>query len=193
MLKLKKVAVTGTLGAGKSTACEIFKKLGAYTLDCDKYVHEILDTNPEIIKQTTDLLGDRILTEGRIDRKKVALLVFNDSDLLNELQNILFPEIKQWLVEEYNKASSEKWPLYVVEAPLLFEAKWEDDFDVTVGITAEPSVCKKRSHLQKEEYEKRVRFHKPDKEKMCDIIIYNNEDAAAFEEKINQLFTNLTK
>ena len=76
MLKLKKIAITGSLATGKSSLCSIFQELGAYVVSADQIVHQLLSLNTTYAKQVTRLLGDEIVVHNSIDRKKVAYIVF---------------------------------------------------------------------------------------------------------------------
>jgi len=192
MLSLRKLAITGTLGSGKSTALKQFEKLGAASLDCDQYVHDLLKHNQNVINQVKKLFGNQVITNETLDRKKIANIVFGDETSLKQLEDILYPEIKKWLTAQYEKAIQSKKPLFVVEVPLLFEANWQKDFDVIIAISADKSLCQKRFSLGNEEYERRKKFHIPNKEKFCDIVIDNNGDEQVLEKQIQKLFTQLT-
>ena len=69
---MKKVAITGTVNVGKSTVGKVFKKLGAYVVDADLIVHRLLSQKTEARNKVIRLLGEKVLTSGKIDRKKVS-------------------------------------------------------------------------------------------------------------------------
>ena len=77
MLKVKKIAVTGGLSAGKTTVCQLFKNLGAYVMSADEIVHRLLSTEISIIQQVVSQFGTRVLSGDQLDRKKIADLVFS--------------------------------------------------------------------------------------------------------------------
>lgn len=68
---MRKIAVTGTLAAGKSTVCFLLKEAGAYVVDADKIVHQLLKLDCPIGQQVVKLLGPEIITQNQIDRKKI--------------------------------------------------------------------------------------------------------------------------
>ena len=76
MLKLKKIAVTGGLAAGKTTVCQLFKELGAYVVSADEIVHQMLSPDTVVGQQVVSLLGSDIVSGLGIDRKKIAAKVF---------------------------------------------------------------------------------------------------------------------
>ena len=69
MLKLKKIAVTGGLAAGKTTVCQIFKELGAYVVSADEIVHQLLSPDTAVGQQVVSLLGSDIVS-GQIIRSE---------------------------------------------------------------------------------------------------------------------------
>ena len=85
MLKIKKVAVTGGLAAGKTTVCQLFKELGACVVSADEIVHQLLSPGTAVGQQVVSLLGSDIISDQGLDRKKIAAKVFSQPDLLLSL------------------------------------------------------------------------------------------------------------
>ena len=78
------IGLTGSLGTGKSTVAGMFKKKGAAVLDADRVAHGLIGKNGACAKAVSKCLGKNIVTNGVIDRKKVAQLVFNDARALKK-------------------------------------------------------------------------------------------------------------
>ncbi len=87
---MRKVAVTGGIASGKSTVTGFFQKFGAYVVSADQIVHKLLSSHTAS-KQVQFAPGNEILTDGCIDRKKVADAVFRKPKLLQELEAFLHP------------------------------------------------------------------------------------------------------
>jgi len=186
MLTLRKVGITGYPGSGKSTARQIFHKLGAYTLDCDKYVHDLLAKDPQIIDSVAKVLDRQNAKE--INRKKLADIVFEDADKLAALQQILWPQVKKWIEVKYEQTQKKNYNLFVVEVPLLFEAKWESFFDTTIAVT-----CKRAPlHGNRKEWQRRMKHHLPHKEKLAHFAISNDGTIAELHDAIEHLVHQLT-
>ena len=101
MLTLRRVGITGGLACGKTAVRKVFEELGAYVVDADEIVHKLLSPNTSIGKQVTDLLGKDILTDGQIDRGKIARKVFNDQLLLQALEKIIHPAVMLEIERQY--------------------------------------------------------------------------------------------
>ena len=133
MLKLKKIAITGTLGAGKTTVCRLFEKLGATCVSTDTIVHKLLSPTTKIGQKVIALLGNEIVVEDRIDRDEIAKRVFKNRALLDQLERLIHPEVLKELERKYLEANS----LFIAEVPLLFEAKFETFFDTTIAVVSD--------------------------------------------------------
>ena len=76
------VAITGGIGAGKSTALECFRRHGAATVSSDEIVHHLLATDPEVKAKLVERLGEEILGgDGAPDRERIAVRVFKDREV----------------------------------------------------------------------------------------------------------------
>lgn len=141
---LNKIAVTGGLASGKSTVCRLLQEQGATVLDADKIGHELLDRKA-ISRQVESLLGEEIIVQGKIDRRKIGEKVFHNSSLLKKLEAILYPKIRAEIERRYTAWVKEgKGILFVVEIPLIFEAGFESLFDGVLCVVADREARKKR-------------------------------------------------
>ena len=130
------VGLTGGTGCGKTTALECFSSLDWKTLDADKICHEIYgDIGGGVPETLRERWGSGVFSkDGSLDRKKIAEIVFNDSVELTWLNDLLHPEVLRRAREAVKNSRNE----YVIFAvPLLFEAKWEKDFDLTIAVWTE--------------------------------------------------------
>ena len=178
MLRLKKIAITGGIASGKSAVCQIFQELGAYGVDTDTIVHELLTPDTPVGQQVVRLLGTDILRDGKLSRRKIADKVFKDSETLHALEQILHPAVYEQLEQLYQKLS-ERYYAFVVEVPLLFEVGWEKLFDVTIAVSSEREICKKRfreAGHSDQEYDLRMKRHFSPEEKAhrADFVVSNN-------------------
>lgn len=196
MLVLKKIAVTGGLSCGKSTVCQIFQECGAYVVNADQIVHQLLTSADSVRGQVIDLLGEEIVEKGWIQRRLIADLVFKDKKQLKELEHILYPEVTREIEKQYLQAKNDpSLRLFVAEIPLLFEAGWEIAFDNVVTVAADPEIAKKRFQSQgKTDYLDRMSQQMTLKEKIdkADVVIYNNGSLADLKKQVKQIYKQLT-
>jgi dephospho-CoA kinase len=193
MLTLKKIAITGGVAAGKSTVCQFLRHLGAYTIDADEIVHQLL-SSPTLSKQIVDFLGTDVIINGTLSREKIAKKVFDDPKKLESLEKLIHPYVLKEIEKNYKKVRAEKkYPLFVVEMALLFEIGVQKDFDYTVAVIADETLCKKR--FTKKAFEKRTKrqLSQDEKAQKADFVITNDGSLKKLKEKVKKLFIDLTK
>lgn len=200
MLALKKVAITGGISSGKSTACHLFKECGAYTVSADEIVHKLLIPQSDIGKQVIHLLGRDVVREGVFVPGLIGKKVFTDEQKLKSLEAILHPAVLKEIEEQYARAKALKQsPLFIAEIPLLYEIEHADAFDLVIAIEAESALCairfQKITKHRIEEFEKRMRRQLPPKQKRerADITIQNNGSLAELKAQIQTLYQHLTQ
>lgn len=124
---MKKIAITGGIGSGKSTVSEIIRKMGYVVVSADKVYSELL-LNEDFVKEICELMNiSPIEKDGRItiDRKDLSALVFSDKTQLSRLNDFTHPRI----MDEIFRRSEGVEPLFFAEVPLLFERGYETEFD----------------------------------------------------------------
>jgi dephospho-CoA kinase len=133
------VAITGGIGAGKSTALASFRRHGAATVSSDEIVHHLLRSNQDVKAALVGRFGDEILgSDGVPDRERIAAVVFRDRDALDWLEQLLHPLVsREYLAWREQLAELPDPPrVSVTEVPLLYEVGAESRFDKVVAITA---------------------------------------------------------
>ncbi|MFZ9926604.1 MAG: dephospho-CoA kinase, partial [Candidatus Nanopelagicaceae bacterium] len=133
------IALTGGIGAGKSSAGSLLARLGAIHISADQLAREVLERGEEGYNQVLAHFGDQILVNGAIDRKLLAEIVFRDSDKRSELEKITHPLIQQRFKQIRNSLPPDSVVVY--EIPLLAEsADRISDFDLILTIETEAEV-----------------------------------------------------
>jgi dephospho-CoA kinase len=200
MLKIKKIAVTGGLAAGKTTVCQIFKELGAYVVSADEIVHQLLSPGTAVGQQVVRLLGSDTISGQEFDRKKIAVKVFSQPDLLLALEEIIHPAVFDEIERKYQQINREKkYSLFLAEIPLLYESEREGRFDAVISVFADPELCRKRfvqqTHQPVQEFEKRMtrQIEPKVKNDKAHYSVENNGDFEQLKTKIETLYFQLTK
>ena len=172
--------ITGSIASGKSTVVNLLKERGFSVIDADLIAHEQLEIcKCEIVKA----FGEQILDEtGRIDRKKLGDIVFNEPKKLKNLEQILHPKIK---AEIFFKALQFErlGEIYFVDIPLFFEKKqrYAEFKNVAVIYTPKELLLSRlmsRNGLNLEDAKARVELQMDieQKRKMAKFVIDNSND-----------------
>lgn len=179
MLGLKKIAITGGIASGKSSVCKFFKELGAFTVDADAVVHDLLNPSTDLGKQVANLLNITELSDKRLFRKAIADKVFEDKALLRGLENILHPAVCKEVRRQYIEISSQRYSCFVVEMPLLFEIKNENFYDFVITVLTDETNARKRFTMKgfsEIDFERRMKRQiKPEEKALrANFTILNN-------------------
>lgn len=121
---MKIIGITGGIGAGKSTVLGILKEeYGAYIVETDILAHRLMEPNQVAYIKIIDNFGKDILDENnRINRSKLGEIVFRNHDMLEQLNKIVHPEVKNYILADIqNKKNEGIIQYYVIEAALLIE------------------------------------------------------------------------
>jgi dephospho-CoA kinase len=160
------VAITGGIGAGKSTALDAFRAHGAATVSSDEIVHHLVAADEAVHDALVERLGPEIIGEdGRPDRSRIAGAVFGDPKQLAWLEALLHPLVsREDLTWREQLAQLDDPPrVCVTEVPLLYEVGAEDRFDKVIVITAPRALREQRRRVARDDRDAR---HLPDREKV---------------------------
>ncbi len=139
--EIKTIAITGIFGSGKSTVAKIFKKKGFLVIFCDEIVHKLLNEK-QIIEKIKKEFGEKILMKKKIDRKKLADIIFKSNKKRKKLEKILHPLVFE-KIKKYIDTNRKRSKI-IIEIPLLFETKSESLFDCIIVVTASKNIIKER-------------------------------------------------
>jgi len=130
------VALTGGVGAGKSTVADLLAAHGAVILDADDLARRAVEPGSPGLAKLVDEFGPDILdASGALNRTEMARRAFNDPDVRRRLEAVVHPEVARMFAEEVEarRASDD---VVVYSLPLLVERRLADAFDVVVTVSA---------------------------------------------------------
>lgn len=175
---MKVVGLTGGIGSGKTTVAGFFKELDIPVYIADEAGKRLMKTSSEIRQKIIALFGKDAYQEHSPNRKFIAERVFNDKELLSQLNNIIHPAVERdfnaWLKDQSS-------PYVIYEAAILFETGGYKKCDFNILVTASQKLrierLQKRDDSSVEEIKARMDNQWGDKKKsqMADFIINNGE------------------
>jgi dephospho-CoA kinase len=191
-LKRFVLGVTGRMLSGKNVLCEILASRGFKVIDADQVGHQALEIRKEEIMKMID--KDVLDSEtGKIDRKKLAKIVFSDPMKLKVLNKLVHGTIKELIRLMLNKDG-----FYCINAALLFEIGLDEFCDLIVYVESSDEEILKRAHLRgftEEEVKRRIQFQKTLEEvkDYVDIVVYNNSTLEDFKKEIEEKIFSIVK
>ncbi len=131
------LGVAGGVGAGKTAVARAFERLGCWVSDSDREAKEALDL-PEVRERLIEWWGEGVVDgpTGKVDRKRVAEIVFGDEAERRRLEGLTHPIVHGRRRSLIRRAREEGVPGVVVDAPLLFEAGVDAECDAVVFVEA---------------------------------------------------------
>lgn len=182
---MKKIGITGGIGSGKTTVCEVFKLLGIAVFHADDEARNLQNNDLQIKKHLIEHFGKHIyLSDGLLDRKKLAGLVFTDTKALAELNAIIHPAVRKSFLKWTENHQDAPYVLY--EAAILLESGYASDFDRNILVLANEKIrierVVRRDHSSEKLVKQRILNQMPDiqKIKMVDYVIENNNEKLLF-------------
>ncbi len=176
-----KVGITGGIGSGKTTVCQIFEVLGIPIYYADTRAKQLMTENKELVKQVKILFGENAYTDdGSLNRKHIASIAFRDRSKLALLNAVIHPAVaadtQEWFSQQTEK------PFAIQEAALMFESGSYKKLDYIITVTAPLEVrlsrVMKRDQAQREEVLSRMKNQMKESEKVerADVVIYNDPE-----------------
>ena len=132
------VAITGGIGSGKSAVCRCLTAMGLPVYDCDNRARAIMDADVEIHRRIADEISPEVISDGYIDRKRLASVVFSDPEKLSRLNGIVHgavrDDIRRW------KSLHAHHPVLFIETAILLESNLHRLVDCVWVVTARREV-----------------------------------------------------
>ena len=183
------VALTGNIGAGKSTVAELFRRWGAIIIDSDQLVREAqLPGHPALLQVAGRFGRQMIRPDGTLDRAKLRAVVLADPEALKALNTIMHPEVHRRRRELLAEARERGDRIIISDIPLLFEAADPSEFDAVVLVDAPESIRRQRLRqsrsLPEHDLDQLIAAQLPSDSKRLrsDYVIENEGDYQALEQ-----------
>lgn len=174
------LGVTGGIGAGKSTICQLFRLLQIPIFDADKEAKRLNNESPTLRQFYTDLIDESLYIDGKLDTKRLAAVLFSDEEKRNRINAKVHSELaerfRMWL--DANKHHE----IVVLDAALLFEAKFDAFVDFSVLVYAPEKLriqrATARDGVSEDSIMQRMRaqMSEEDKIKLSNYIIFNDDE-----------------
>ena len=192
------IGVTGGTGCGKTTTLEAFSECGALVLDCDAVYHELLETDAELLAEI-EARFPGVVENGRLERKRLGAIVFQDAAALQDLNAITHRSISAELRKRLIEFARSGGRSAAIDAVALIESGLGALCDVVIGVTA-PREERIRRIMAREGISETYAAARVDAQKSdewyaehCDQILKNSGTLAAFEAKCRMLSMEVIK
>ena len=186
------IGITGGTGSGKTTVLELIRQQGGLVLDCDRIYHDLLQTDPALL-QEIDATFPGTVAGGKLDRKALGAIVFEDKQALERLNRITHSAVKAEVIRLLTPEPA----LAAIDAIGLFESGLDKLCKLTIAVTAPEDAriarLMARDGITREYALSRIRAQKAPEEyaRLCDYTLENNGTQEAFQAKCLAFFQEL--
>ena len=194
------VGLTGNIGSGKSTVAHMFSERGATVVDADVLARRAVEVGTVAYGKIVARWGDRILApDGHLDRAALRRVVFADHAQLEELNQIVHPEVERLRVRLIEQARARGDQIAICDIPLLFERHMTDRFDRIVLVDASRAVRLERlvkdRELRETEAMDMIAAQMPAelKRARADYIVENEGTFAQLERRVQDVWSSLMR
>ncbi|HED36508.1 MAG TPA: dephospho-CoA kinase [Gammaproteobacteria bacterium] len=185
------IALTGGIGCGKTTVCELFSAHGVPIIDTDTLARELVQPGQQALQEITNCFGKDILfANGTLDRQKLAGKIFSSQSDKASLETILHPRIRQRVKEQLDSLTSD---YAIIAIPLLVETSQQSQYDrvLLVDCTEQQQITRTqaRDHRSTREIKAIIKSQATRQQRIsvADDIIENNAGICDLELQVKQL------
>ncbi len=200
------IGLTGSIATGKSTASKHLEKLGCNVVDGDMVAREVAEES-NVLDAIEETFGKEFLNkEGKLLRKKLGSMVFNDGEALQKLNEIMYPAIRNKIADQLarfkksaeNRSQEAKTSeCIVIDGALLIEMNlhtWVDEVWL-VAITKDEQIRRlmNRDAISKTDAQRKIesQMSTSEKKKFADVVLDNSKDIEFLQSQIEQEFSRL--
>lgn len=193
-----RIAITGSIGSGKSEAGKILKELGYTVIDTDELAHRTLLNGNDVFTSIVHEYGNKAIgVDGNIDRRFLADLIFADPQEKKKVENWMHPVIWRMVDEECKKHRQED--LVFVEVPLLYETGSQTRFDRSILIltTQKTAIERLMRHRKISQAEAKRRWKSQMdprlKARFADVVVRNDKSLEELKLNLSKVIEKLKK
>lgn len=188
---MKKIAITGSIGSGKSTVSQYLRSRGFYVADSDAIVKNLYQQDASVKAKFVEWFGESIILNGEVDKRRLKQLFLEDQHNRKKVETYVHQRVKERLFDFMDQHSESA--VVFCEVPLLFEVNWQHEFDETWLVVTSRDVLIKRLQsyrgMSLEAIEHMLMWQMSVEEKIAkaDVVIENQGSLERLYELVDQL------
>jgi dephospho-CoA kinase len=194
------VGLTGGISSGKTTVSKMIEQEGIPVICADELARKVVEPGSPGLDEIRRRFGDEVVdSQGRLDRAAMARLVFADSSLRKTLELIIHPRVEEERDRRIQQLARQGHAVAVVDVPLLFEAGWQDAFDLIVVVYVPREIQERRliarDGISTEEARARLDAQMPIERKrdLADRSIDNSESMDKTRRQLERILQDVRK
>lgn len=190
--------VTGGIGTGKSTVCQLLQEQGIPVVGADEVGRQVVAKGSEGLAAIVAAFGESVLdATGALDRAKLGAVVFGDVAKRRQLERLLHPLVKKRSQAIFAELTQSGAPIVVYESALLFETERQHEMRGVIVVTAEEAQrvqrVQQRDHASEAQVRARMQAQMDDthKRQMANYVLDNSGDLEHLRQQVQHLVATL--
>lgn len=178
---IPRIGITGGIGSGKTTVCDVFKALGIPVYDADYWARWLINNHPALKKGIVDLFGsEAYAADGAYNRPYVSEIVFTQKEKRQALNALVHPLVEQHSRQWHAEQAAQGHPYTLKEAALMIESGSSRHLDALIVVTAPEDLriqrIMQRDNMPEEQVRNRIASQMPENEKLkyADFVVHND-------------------
>jgi dephospho-CoA kinase len=191
-----RVGLTGGIASGKSMVAAELAARGAIVIDADVLAREVVEPGTPELAAILDRFGEQVISDGRLDRARLAQIVFADPLARRDLERIVHPAVRARAAELEQAAAANAIVVHVI--PLLIETGQQQDFDLVVAVDVDHETqihrLMARNGFTRAEAESRIaaQASREDRKIAADVVVDNTGSVDQLRAQIDALWAELS-
>jgi dephospho-CoA kinase len=196
--KTRIVAVSGGIGSGKSSVCNLLRSHGARIFNADETAKRLMETDEELRSGIEKAFGSRSYRiDGTLDRPYLAGTIFGNESRRREMNGLVHPRVRQAFEEAKRLAQEDGVPMFVHESALITEVDHRDQFDAIV-IVESPLATRLERVAQRDRVDEKAVSARVDSQptledfrRVADYIVLNDGSLAQLGERVASVYASI--
>ena len=196
---MKKIAITGNIGSGKTTISNILLQEGYEVFQCDKEISKLYscsDLKKEIKKVFNNKVENLFFRNGKVNKKSLSDYVFSSPTNLKKLENIIYPHLE--IVKKTFLKKNKRTHLLFFDIPLLFEKNIEDQYNHIIYLVLNKKTQKnrvlRRRNMNEDKFKKILKNQRDfSRSKKISLILDTNKKKVEVKKNLLDFIKNIKK
>lgn len=187
------IIIAGGIGTGKSVVSRMLRCMGKEVYDCDSRARLLMESDPQLQAKLAEAFGDDIYRNGRLDRQRLAAIVFNNRQALNSLNALVHPTVKHDITAWAHDRQGTAWIESAIARESSLDSLAAEAWLVTAPLDVRIKRVMDRDQASAAQVESRIRAQECALPWRCPVVELANDGATPLLPRLHELLSRRLK